>query len=149
MDGENWNPTGDDRGFDHKPVEIPFCEDLLSCHICEKIYFSRQPINLPTLCSRSFCVCLDCSDFLECSVCGKDVSPSEALVVENLPDSAAGLLCPRCKTRILKRFRAAPQSGLKRFLSSLALMPRLLLERIRQILRKTIPARRKGRKEKN
>ena len=145
MDGENRNPTGEDRGFDRKPVETPFCEDLLICHVCEKIYFSRRPINLPTLCSRNFCVCLDCSDYLECSVCGKDVSAAEALVVENLPDSATGLLCSRCKTRILKRFQAAPYSSLKRIMSNLAFMPRLLLERIRLILRKMIPARRKGR----
>jgi len=109
MSNDNRKSTGEDKKYNHEHTETTFCEELLHCLICERIYFSKRPIKLPTLQRRSLHVCFQCSDIMVCSMCGKHVTPETALFIENLPDTGGGLLCPRCRDKLFLSFRASPR----------------------------------------
>jgi DNA-directed RNA polymerase subunit RPC12/RpoP len=109
MSNDNRRSTGKDKRYNHGHAETAFCEELLHCLICDKIYFSRRPIKLPTLQRRSLHVCSPCSEVMICSMCGKHVTLETALFIENLPDSGGGLLCPRCRDKLFLSFRAEPK----------------------------------------
>ena len=145
MSEEKWKSAGEDKGSDQERAADAFCEELLCCYICGKIYFSRRPITLPTLCRRDFFVCRACSHALECSICGRGVSPESTLVVEDLADSPAGILCARCKDRILSRFRTAPRSPVRRLWSRLLLVLSNSLAGVRRLMSIDILPRRKNR----
>ncbi|RJP65743.1 MAG: hypothetical protein C4532_17280 [Candidatus Abyssobacteria bacterium SURF_17] len=105
MEEENRNSAEEDKEYRQKQAEAAFCEELLRCCRCGKIYFSRYPITLPTFSRNVFHVCMTCSRALKCSICGRSMPPESALVTENLPKAPIGLLCPRCRERALMRIR--------------------------------------------
>ena len=109
MSNDNRRSTGEDKRYNHERAEAAFCDELLHCLICDKIYFSRHPIKLPTLQRRSLHVCSRCSEVMICSTCGKHVTLETALFIENLPDSGGGLVCPRCRDKLFLSFRVAPK----------------------------------------
>ena len=109
MDEEHRNPMGEDRSYNSEHTEAAFCEELLCCFVCGKIYFSRKPIKLPTLQKKNLFVCFACSRTLKCSVCGKPITVRTTLFVENLPNSGDGFLCPRCRDRVFLGFSSSPQ----------------------------------------
>ena len=109
MSNDNRKSTGEDKKYNHEHTEAAFCDELLHCLVCDKIYFSRRPIKLPTLQRKGLHVCLKCSEIMICSMCGKPVTSDTALFIENLPDAGGGLLCPRCRDRLFLSFQAAPR----------------------------------------
>lgn len=109
MDDQNRNSTGEDKSYNREHTEAAFCEELLCCFVCGKIYFSRKPIKLPTLQRRNLHVCVACNRTLKCSVCGRPITARTALFVENLPNSGDGFLCPRCRDRVFLGFNPSPK----------------------------------------
>ena len=84
-------------------VEAAFCDELLLCYTCGKIYFSRRPIRLRTKRterSRVFHVCSGCSHSLSCAGCGEPVASRSAVVVEEFLGHAGGFLCPACRNEM-------------------------------------------------
>jgi DNA-directed RNA polymerase subunit RPC12/RpoP len=119
MSKEERNSTGKDRRYEQEHTEAVFCEELLDCFVCGKIFFSRTPIELPTLQRRSLHVCNSCSRDIKCSICYEPVTAEMALFIENLPEADGGLLCPRCKEKVFLSFRPSPQ-GVRRQLRAAA-----------------------------
>jgi hypothetical protein len=101
MSGESLNTAGGDRSYSREHAKSVFCEKLLECCVCGKIYFSRQPISLLTLSPKNFHVCTACVRMLKCSICGIHVSPKATLVVENPPDVPLVFLCHSCRNKML------------------------------------------------
>ena len=134
MDKENRNSARRGGSYNQGHARTVFCEELLHCCVCRKIYFSKKPIALPTLSSTSYHVCLSCSSALRCSICKKSVSPVNILVVEDLPNSARGLLCMRCREKFLGRDQTMPRNGLQRLYARAATGLRASLKRIRKFL---------------
>ena len=110
MSNENQKSTGEDKQYNREHTGAAFSEELLECFVCEKIYYSRRPIKLPTLQRRSLHVCKACSEIMVCGICGEPVTAKTALFIENLPESGGGLLCPRCRDRVFLSFRSSPLS---------------------------------------
>ena len=134
MDEEKRNSARKGRSYNEEHAGTVFCEELLFCCVCRKIYFSKQPIALPTRSRKSFHVCLACSRTLSCSICRKPVSPVNILVVEDLPNSAKGLLCPRCRSKFLGGDQTAPRNGLRRLYASAASTLNTFLKRVRKLM---------------
>lgn len=143
MNEENANSTGESGSRNHDRAEAAFCEKLLSCYRCGKIYFSKQPIGLRTRSRRKLHVCLECSLNLECSACGKPVTPATTLLVENIPDSPAGFLCIECKKRVFLGLRPPPQSIWARLRSAVSSAAGSALGFFRQMTGVNIRFRRK------
>ena len=78
-------------------TEAAFCDELLLCYTCGKIYFSRRPIRLRTPGRRIFHVCSGCSRSLSCAGCGEPVASRSAVVVEESSDHTGGFFCPACR----------------------------------------------------
>ena len=134
MDKENRRSANRDRSYGQEHARTAFCEELLSCCACGTIYFSKQPIVLPSLSRRTFHICLACSRTLRCSTCGKPVSPMNILAVENLPNSRKGLLCPRCRTKFLGRDQALPSNSLGKLYATVVSGLSTLFGQIRKLL---------------
>ena len=134
MDKENHKSARRGGSYNQEHARTTFCEDLLICCVCGKIYFSKQPIALPTRSRRRFHVCLACSHALRCSICRKPVMPINILVVEDLPNSARGLLCPRCRGRFLGTEQPAARNGLQRLYARAASGVNAFLRKVRKLL---------------
>ena len=80
-----------------RQAEAAFCDELLLCYTCGKIYFSRRPIRLRTLGRRVFHVCSECSHSLNCAGCGEPLTARNAVVVEGSSDHTGGFFCPGCR----------------------------------------------------
>ncbi|MBI5115171.1 hypothetical protein HZA56_01735 [Candidatus Poribacteria bacterium] len=110
MEEANRNRANGDKSYNREDAKSPFCEQLLDCCACGKIYFSRQPIVLLALGKKTFRVCAECSKKLKCSICGKPLPLDNAMAVENISGLRTGFLCPGCREIILSRFRTVPRS---------------------------------------
>lgn len=135
MSAENHNSANGDKSYNQEHAGAAFCEELLGCCACGKIYFSRRPIVLSTFSRKSFHVCVACSRTLKCSTCDRPVSPEIALVVENLPKSPLGFLCSRCREKVLAGFRTPPRSVPKRLWSGVTAPLTAFLNLFRRIMR--------------
>ena len=142
MDNEKRNSAAEEGSPNHGRAEAAFCQELLSCCVCEKIYFTRRPIRLRTSRRKSYHVCLDCSRKLTCSLCRSPIAARASTVVEKTSDFPAGILCPACRDKVMFGFRPQP-SGFRqrmRLAASSAFAPVLRffrkLKRIRIKLRK-------------
>ncbi len=113
MDNEKRNSAAEEGRPNHGRAEAAFCQELLSCCVCEKIYFTRRPIRLRTSRHKSYHVCLDCSRKLTCSLCHSLIAARASAVVEKTADFPAGILCPACRDKIMFRFQPQP-SGFRR-----------------------------------
>jgi hypothetical protein len=100
MSDENDEYTGKDNPYNREHTKSAFCEELLECFVCEKIFFSRHPITIPTLKERDIHVCLTCCQTIVCCICGEPLTSEKALFIENLPEAGTGLLCPHCRDRV-------------------------------------------------
>ncbi|RJP17290.1 MAG: hypothetical protein C4520_17025 [Candidatus Abyssobacteria bacterium SURF_5] len=100
MYDENPTPAGEDKESG-KHAKAAFCDRLLSCCSCGKIYFSRQPIALLTLSRKDFYVCADCSRMITCSNCSQLMSSEATLVVENRAGNSIEFLCPSCRDAVI------------------------------------------------
>lgn len=145
MSAENHTPANGDKSYNQEHTGAAFCEELLSCCVCGKIYFSRRPIVLSTFSRMNFHVCAACSRTLKCSTCDRRVSPEAALVVENLPKSPLGFLCSRCREKVLAGFRTPPRSMPKRLWSRVTASLTAFLDAFCRIMRIEIWPNRKHR----
>ena len=89
-------------------TQAAFCDELLLCYTCGKIYFSRRPIRLRTPGRRIFHICSGCSRSLSCAGCGKPVASRSAVVVEESSDHTGGFFCPACRDEM---FLGLPRRG--------------------------------------
>lgn len=135
MSAENRNSANEDKSSHREQAGAAFCEELLNCCVCGKIYFSRRPIALSMLSQRKFHVCLACSRTLTCSTCGRRVPAEIALVYENLPNSTLGFLCPRCREKMFVGFRTPPQSVPRRLWSRVTARLTAFLNLFRRVMR--------------
>jgi hypothetical protein len=100
MEDDNLNPAGEEKE-PGKHAKAAFCEKLLSCCACGKIYFSRQPIALLTLSRKDFYICNDCSAMITCSRCNQMIPPEATLVVENHSNNSLEFLCSSCRDTVI------------------------------------------------
>ena len=105
---ENGNLSNREDGYKHGRAEAAFCEELLCCYTCGKIYFTRHPVKLRTPSRRSFHICVECSHSLRCFGCGEPVTSRTAIVVEKPPDHPGDIFCARCRNQVL--FNLPPRS---------------------------------------
>ena len=93
--------SSDDEKEQGKHAKAAFCEKLLSCCACGKIYFSRHPISLLTLSRNNFYICSDCSQMIMCSRCSQLITSDATLVVEGNPQNTLEFLCPSCRDTVI------------------------------------------------
>ncbi len=98
---ENLNTTNGDRSYDQEGAKAVFCEKLLKCCVCGKIYFSRHPIALLTVSAKDYFLCYICARKLKCSICGEPISPKTTLVIENPTRAIPEFLCHSCRGKAL------------------------------------------------
>ena len=81
-------------------AEAAFCDELLCCYTCGKVYFSRRPIRLRTPGRLVFHVCFECSNSLNCAGCGEPVASRSAIIVEEFLGHTGGSFCPMCRDKM-------------------------------------------------
>ena len=101
-------------------VEAAFCDELLCCYTCGKIYFSRRPIRLRTPGRWVFHVCFECSHSLSCAGCGEPVASRNAVVVEEYLGHAGGFFCPACRNKMFHGLSRRDDAEASRSLAAFA-----------------------------
>lgn len=134
MSEENRKPINKGSNLNSESAEAAFCEELLCCLVCGKVYFSKNPLDLRTVGDETFQVCLDCSRKLNCSSCGKSISVGSTLVMENVEEATVQLLCPDCRDRVLLDLPPAPMGAFERFQQKIGNAVRSIIDSIRKIM---------------
>ena len=134
MSKENRKPINKGSNINSRRAEAAFCEELLCCLVCGKIYFSKHPLDLQTVSDETFQVCLECSRKLNCSSCGKSTSVGSTLVMENVEESTVRLLCPECRDRVLLGLPLASIGAFERFRLQIGYAVRSFFDSIRRVL---------------
>ncbi len=120
MDEGRRNPPSGKGGMNRERAEAAFCEELLSCFVCHKIYFTRRPIRVRTARRERRHVCIECSQTLKCSVCNRPVTAKISVLVENLQELPSGFLCPVCRERVFLGLKPRPKGFRGRLRSALS-----------------------------
>jgi len=145
MNEEKRNPAAEDGGGNQGHIEAPFCEELLNCYICGKIYFTRRPIRLRTSHRKRRHVCLECSRALKCSICDSPVTARTSILIENLPDFPGGFLCSACRNRAFFGIETRARGFGERLRSTAASAWSAILQFFRKTTRVQVRPRKKRR----